>query len=228
MEYKTKYNASYKKENFKLQKQKCLWKIARSSTIRNEILCKSPSVVDCEIERWSQSSPTCAAHKSMPDIETNVRPILSDIATPKVIDGPRYSISAKVRTPLCLLPVAGTHFRSRIPWRDLLCHPTSISFSDKNLRTLPFLLSHPECMTRNPGPAETYPRKFSVISDRTLASRETGKKWTAINKCQKRQNPETNDLVSSQSHLFLLMFVIFMRLTYIFIKYICYMLPYIS
>lgn len=40
---------------------------------------------------------TCPAHKSVPDIETNVRPILSDIAAPEVIDGPRYSISAKVR-----------------------------------------------------------------------------------------------------------------------------------
>lgn len=54
---------------------------------------------------------TCAARKSMPDIETNVRPILSDIATPKVIDGPRYSISRKSSSPA--VPVAGAHFRSR-------------------------------------------------------------------------------------------------------------------
>jgi len=38
----------------------------------------------------------CSARKSAPDIETNVGPILWGYCRARVIDGPRYSISAKV------------------------------------------------------------------------------------------------------------------------------------
>jgi len=50
-------------------------------------------------------------------------------------------------------------------------HPPSISFPNKSFgrcRFFLFRIPWSECMTRNPGPAETYSGKFSVIPDRAL------------------------------------------------------------
>lgn len=107
---------------------------------------------------------TCAARKSMPDIETNVRPILSDIATPRVIDGPRYSISAKVGTPAA--PAARR--RHSLPFSNTLTRLTRHPMSPSSTRTFGlYRFSYP---IRNAWLGEGIPGRQKVILENSVSS----------------------------------------------------------
>lgn len=153
---------------------------------------------------------TCLAHKSVPDIETNVRPILSDIATLGwlMVRDIQYlqkfaAAAAAASTANPAVPAARCPLHS-LPFSTILTrltrHPLSISFPNRSFGLYRFLLFHipwPECMTRNPESVKTYSGKFSVIPNRTIS--ETEKRKTTMNE---RRNLETsNYTLSPKSHI---------------------------
>ena len=104
----------------------------------------------------------CFNHKSVRDIETNIRANTFGYCHTEVIDGPRYSISAKVRGEPCL-PDAGALFLLPLLLLLLLLFPF-VFFSLLSLLLLLLLLLSP-LTPLNP---EEYSSSSFSSSSRTL------------------------------------------------------------
>lgn len=150
----------YSKYTFQCSKSTAfsiLWKIVlliinhvkscNYSIIWGKIWCKSPSanrLGDQAMIAIRSVGETCPAHKSVPDIETNVRPILSDIAAlawlmvRDIQYLQKFAAAAAATVNPAVLAARRQHSLLLDYLTRLIRYPPSISFL--NRRTLPFLL----------------------------------------------------------------------------------------
>lgn len=126
---------------------KILWLLNHK---QSKIWCKSPSarLGDQAMIAIRPVGETCHAHKSVPDIETNVRPILSDIAEPgwlMVRDIQYLQKFAAAATAAAANPaVPAARRRHSLPFSTILTrltrHPPSTSFPNRSFGLYRFLL----------------------------------------------------------------------------------------
>lgn len=120
---------------------------------------------------------TCPAHKSVPDIETNVRPILSDIAALGWLMVRDIQYLQKFVAAAAMANPAVPAARHSLPFPTILTRltrrPSSISLPSRSFGLYRFLVYLGQ-NAWNPGSAKTYSGKFSVTPNRALP--ETGKR----------------------------------------------------